>query len=150
SSETRCTSMNVLVLNAGSSSLKFQLIRTAPDRIAEDGDVRLARGTIERIGGHAILTLEAIGEETHRETGPIRDHQAALDRVLRWIVEPPVGEPLLGSLGEIDAVGHRVVHGGEQFRRSVLIDEAVRRALEDTIELAPLHNPHNLRMIQAA
>jgi acetate kinase len=65
-------------------------------------------------------------------------------------VEPPVGGSLLGGLGDIDAVGHRVVHGGERFRRSVLIDAEVRRALEDTIELAPLHNPHNLRMIQAA
>lgn len=143
--------MNVLVLNAGSSSLKFQLIRTEPEMMSADSDVRIARGVIERIGGHAILTLEREGEnEPHRETAPIRDHRAALDRVLGWLLQPPSGGPLLGSLAEIGAVGHRVVHGGETFRRSVLIDDLVRRQIEDTIELAPLHNPHNLRAIHAA
>lgn len=143
--------MNVLVLNAGSSSLKFQLIRTEPDLMTDDADVRLARGAIERIGGHAILTFSREGEpEAHRETAPIRDQKAALDRVLAWLLQPPGGGPLLASLGEIGAVGHRVVHGGETFRRSVLIDEEVRRQIEDMIELAPLHNPHNLRAIHAA
>ena len=142
--------MNVLVLNAGSSSLKFQLIRTGPEEIADDRDVRLARGLIERIGGHAILTLERPGHPAHRETGPVRDHRAALDRVLSWLTEPPVGDTLLGSLGEIDAVGHRVVHGGETFRRSVLLDGPVQRQIEDMIDLAPLHNPSNLKVIQAA
>ena len=140
--------MNVLVLNAGSSSLKFQLIRTGAEQIASDADVRLARGTIERIGGHGVLTLEVTGHPTHRETAAVRDLRAALDRVLGWLTQPPVGQ-LLGSLAEIDAVGHRVVHGAEHFRRSVLIDEEVRDRIEDAIELAPLHNPHNLRGIQS-
>lgn len=140
--------MNVLVLNAGSSSLKFQLIQTSAEQIQADADVRLARGLIERIGGHAVLTLEVTGEPIHRETAPIRDLRAALDTVLGWITHPPSGQ-LLGSLAEIDAVGHRVVHGAEHFLRSVQIDEEVRDRIEDAIELAPLHNPHNLRGIQS-
>lgn len=142
--------MNVLVLNAGSSSLKFQLIRTGARHIEEDADERLARGTIERVGGQALLSLEVPGHGVHREATPLRDHHAALNRVLGWLTSPPTGGRLLASLGEIDAVGHRVAHGGEYFRRSVLIDEEVRRRIEDAIELAPLHNPHNLRVVQAA
>lgn len=140
--------MNVLVLNAGSSSLKFQLIQTSAEQIQSDADVRMARGLIERIGGHAVLTLEVTGEPVHRETAPIRDLRAALDTVLGWLTGPPSGK-LLGSLAEIDAVGHRVVHGAEHFRRSVMINEEVRDRIEDAIELAPLHNPHNLRGIQS-
>lgn len=140
--------MNVLVLNAGSSSLKFQLIQTSAEQMDADADVRLARGSIERIGGHAVLTLEVTGQPIHRETAPMRDLRAALDQVLAWLTDPPCGQ-LLGSLGDIDAVGHRVVHGAEHFRRSVVIDEEVRDRIEDAIELAPLHNPHNLRGIQS-
>lgn len=140
--------MNVLVLNAGSSSLKFQLIQTSAEQINADADVRLARGTIERIGGHAVLTLDVTGQPIHRATAPMRDLRAALDHVLAWLTNPPSGT-LLGSLGDIDAVGHRVVHGAEYFRRSVVIDEEVRDRIEDAIELAPLHNPHNLRGIQS-
>jgi acetate kinase len=142
--------MNVLVLNAGSSSLKFQLIRTGAARMLEDADERLARGVMERIGGQSLLTLEVPGEPVHREAAPIRDHRQALDRVLGWLTNPPSGRPILASLGEIDAVGHRVAHGGEYFRKSVLIDQEVRDRIEDAIELAPLHNPHNLKVIQAA
>jgi acetate kinase len=142
--------MNVLVLNAGSSSLKFQLISTGAEQMAADTDQRLARGMIDRIGGQALLTLEITGFPVHRVTAPVRDLRGGLDQVLRWLTDPPGGARLLGSLGEIDAVGHRVVHGGEYFRRSVLIDEEVRARIEDTIELAPLHNPHNLSGIIAA
>jgi acetate kinase len=140
--------MNVLVLNAGSSSLKFQLIRTDPARMAADTDERLARGLIERIGGQALLHLEIPGEPRHREAAPVRDLRTALERVLRWLTAPPSGR-LLGSLGEIEAVGHRVVHGGEQFRRSTRIDDETLRRIQDTIELAPLHNPHNIKGINA-
>jgi acetate kinase len=141
--------MNVLVLNAGSSTLKFQLISTDPDRSAIDADERLARGVVDRIGGQAVVTIESEGRETYVETLPVRDLASALDIVLRWLTDPPSGSAVLGSLAEIDAVGHRVVHGGEHFRRSVLIDAEVRRRIEDTIELAPIHNPHNLKGIQA-
>lgn len=140
--------MNILVLNAGSSSLKFQLIRTDPERLANDQDEMLARGIVDRIGGQALLTFEAAGQPPRREAASVRDHQSAVERVLRWLTSAESGVPLEG-LGEIDAVGHRVVHGGEFFRRSVLIDDEVLRRIEDTIELAPLHNPHNLRGILA-
>ncbi len=142
--------MNVLVLNAGSSTLKFQLISTDPEALQEDRDARLLRGVIERIGGQALVTLDLADGSTYRSAEPIRDIPGALEYVLRWLTAPAEGEALLGSLGEIDAVGHRVVHGGEEFRRSVLIDDAVRRRIEDMIDLAPLHNPHNLKAIQAA
>lgn len=141
--------MNVLVLNAGSSSLKFKLIRTDPEAMARDADQRLASGEIERIGGEAILTFR-IGEGPPvRKVEPVRDHFTAVSRALSWIVGQGA-EAGIEGLRDIDAVGHRVVHGGERFKRSVLIDEEVIRGIEDTLELAPLHNPHNLKGIQAA
>jgi acetate kinase len=137
--------MNILVLNAGSSSLKFQLIETDEQRIATDTDERLARGSIERIGSQALVRFSAAQSE-YSTAMPIRDHRTAVDTVLRWINS---GESGLPGIRAIDAVGHRVVHGGERFTRSVLLDDQVLRELHDTIELAPLHNPHNLKGIQA-
>ena len=141
--------MNILVLNAGSSSLKFQLIRTDADRMASDSDERLARGIIDRIGGEAVLDFQSGSGPRSRRALPIRDHRQATETVLRWLIDPSGGGPIAG-LNEIDAVGHRVVHGGERFTHSVLIDESVMREIEETIDLAPLHNPHNLKGIQAA
>ena len=141
--------MNVLVLNAGSSSLKFQLIRTDARRMASDSDERLARGVIERIGGEAVLDFEAGAAPASRWAMPIRDHRAAFEAVVQWLVNEDSGVPISG-LGEIDAVGHRVVHGGERFTHSMLLDDAALRGIEETIDLAPLHNPHNLKGIQAA
>jgi acetate kinase len=140
--------MNILVLNVGSSTLKFQLIDTGKDAIANNTDRRLARGQIERIGGEAILTLEAADARPVRTTASLRDHAAAIERVMSWITSEESGVPI-ESVAGIEAVGHRVVHGGEQFSRSTRIDDAVRRALEDLIDLAPLHNPHNLKGIAA-
>lgn len=136
--------MNVLVLNVGSSTLKFQVIRTDAEAIAEDRDERLARGTIERIGGEAVIRVRAGEGETRVRTASLRDLRAAVDWVLRWLTEAEV----VDGLAAIDAVGHRVVHGGERFQSSVLIDDEVRRGIEATIELAPLHNPYNLRGIE--
>lgn len=141
--------MNVLVLNAGSSSLKFQLIRTDAARMASDSDERLARGVIERIGGEALLDFQAGSSPKWRHAHPIRDHRQAFETMIQWLISEDSGVEISG-LDEISAVGHRVVHGGEQFTRSVLIDDAVLRALDDTIDLAPLHNPHNLKGIQSA
>src|SRR3954471_784848 len=140
--------MNVLVLNAGSATLKFQLVRTDPDRMSSDADERLARGQYERLGGEAVVSLRAGASSPVRETAPLRDHRAALEHLLQWIVRADSGVPL-GSINEIDAVGHRVTHGGEQFWRSVRIDDEVIRGIEDTIDLAPLHNPNNLRGVYA-
>jgi acetate kinase len=141
--------MNILVLNAGSSTLKFQLVRTDEERINADEDEHLARGMIERIGGEAVLTLRAGKGEKRLESRRVRDHRHAVETIVAWLVDDASGVPL-SSVGEIDAVGHRVVHGGERFVSSVRIDEEVRRQIESMIDLAPLHNPHNLRGIAAA
>lgn len=142
--------MNVLVLNAGSSTLKFQLIATDLEAMAEDGDRRLARGVVDRIGGQAVISIEDADGQTHTEAASIRNLSVAVDYVLRWLTTDRGKGPTIGSIADIHAVGHRVVHGGEHFRRSVLIDEEVRKKIEDTVELAPLHNPANLRGMQAA
>ena len=141
--------MNVLVLNAGSSSLRFQLLRTDPERMKAHADERLARGSIDRIGGEAVLDFTAGEAPTVRRARPIRDHRQAFDAVVEWLIAEDSGVPIRG-LDEIEAVGHRVVHGGERFTRSAIIDDDVLRGIEDTIDLAPLHNPHNLRGILAA
>jgi acetate kinase len=139
--------MHVLVLNAGSATLKFQLIRTDAERIEKDADERIATGSIDRIGGEAILRFAAREGASRVETAPIRDVRAAITYMLDWLLSPGSG-PALRSTAEIEAVGHRVVHGGETFRESVLVDDAVLALLERTIDLAPLHNPHALRGIR--
>jgi acetate kinase len=141
--------MNVLVLNCGSSSVKFQLIATDHDLIAQDADRRLAKGTIERIGGEAIISLQVAGREPQRSASPLRDINAAVDFITRWAASPEAGIEPIKSISDIQAVGHRVVHGGERFKQSVLITDEVIRAVEDCIDLAPLHNPANLAGISA-
>lgn len=140
--------MNVLVLNTGSSTVKFQVVGTDVDRIAADTDETIARGLIERLGGEAIITLRAGDAAPVRTTEPLRDHRAAVEFILSWLVSDESG-PALAARSDIEAVGHRVVHGGEAFTRSVRIDDTVLRGIEDTIDLAPLHNPSNLRGIAA-
>jgi len=142
--------MNVLVLNCGSSSVKFQIVETDIDLIEKDTDRRLARGVIERVGSLALINFQAEGGQKVLEDAPMRDHRAAVDRVLRWIVSPEAAIPGIRSLSDLHAVGHRVVHGGERFKRSVRIDATVIEGIEECIELAPLHNPANLRGIRAA
>jgi acetate kinase len=141
--------VNILVLNVGSSSLKFQLIDTDAPAIAANADRRLAGGQIERIGGEAIVTLAAGDERPVKSAAAIRDHAAAVEHVITWLAGDRSGVPV-SSVAEIHAVGHRVVHGGERFTRSTRVDDEVLHQLEDLIELAPLHNPHNLRGIAAA
>lgn len=140
--------MYVLVLNCGSSSLKFQLVDTSLERIATNSDRRLARGVIERIGGQALLTFSSpTATETYKETAPIRDHRQAVDRAVQWLTSE--ANLPLKSVSEISAVGHRVVHGGEHFKDSILITPEVIKEIEDCIDLAPLHNPANLKGIRA-
>jgi acetate kinase len=142
--------MNVLVLNCGSSSVKFQLIATDLERIEQDADKRLAHGIIERIGGAAIITFTAEGNAPKRFAEPVRDTRAAVEMILRWAVSRESGVTEVNSVADVHAVGHRVVHGGEQFTSSVLITDEVLRSIEDCIELAPLHNPANIQGILAA
>lgn len=139
--------MNVLVLNSGSSSLKFQLIETSHEHIARDSDQRRARGTVERIGGLALLDFQVEGQPPFKESAPIRDHRQAIERAISWFLNE---SGLLNSMSDIHAVGHRVVHGGEAFQSSVRITPEVIAGIEDCIPLAPLHNPANLRGIRAA
>ena len=141
--------MNVLVLNAGSSSLKFQVVATDESTIANDNDVKLAQGLIERIGGEAVITVRGADGAKRTFTANLRDFRATVDWVVAWITAADSGTTL-ASRGDIHAVGHRVVHGGEQFTHSARIDEKVLREIEENIELAPLHNPQNLRGIEAA
>ncbi|HEU4455199.1 MAG TPA: acetate kinase, partial [Longimicrobium sp.] len=140
--------MNILVLNVGSSSLKFQLMDTDADRMKENTDRRLARGQIERIGGEAVWSFRAGDAPPVKGSASLRDHRAAVEYLLAWLVSADSGVEI-HSLADIGAAGHRVVHGGEHFIHSVMIDDAVMRGIEETIELAPLHNPANLKGVQA-
>jgi len=142
--------MNILVLNCGSSSVKFQIIQTDIDTIKQDADKRLASGLIERVIGQALITLQVEGRPKVRSAEPIKDHKSAIDYILRWIISPESKIQDISSLSDIHAVGHRVVHGGEKFTMSVLLDDKVIEQIEDSIELAPLHNPANLKGIIAA
>ncbi len=142
--------MNVLVLNSGSSSLKFQVIATDLERIKTYKDERLCRGEVERLGGEAIVTFQAGQQPKQKFTAPLRDIPAALDYLVRYISSDKSGVTDIHSAGDIHAVGHRIVHGGEMFKESALIDEKVLNGIVDCIDLAPLHNPNNIRGILAA
>ncbi len=136
--------MNVIVINAGTSSLKFQVIAT-------DGttDTRLCRGQVEHIGGEAIITSQT-GDKRTKSTAPLRDIAAALDHILRWLASDHSGIAEIKTLADIHAIGHRVVHGGETFKESALITDEVLHGIEECIDLAPLHNPNAIHGIRAA
>lgn len=142
--------MNVLVLNCDASRVRFQLLETDRELIEQDFDRRMARGVIERIGGQALIAYQAEGHPKVRRAESIRDHRGAIDNILRWIISRDSGIDKVSSLGDIHAVGHRVVHGGEHFRRPVRVTDDVIEKIEDCIELAPFHNPANLKGIRAA
>lgn len=142
--------MNIFVVNAGSSSLKFQIIETDLELIEKNADRQLAKGLIERIGSESLISLKVEGKATLRLTAPLRDHKAALNYIIKWITNPETEIPGIESIEDIHAVGHRTVHGGEMFHNSIRIDKEVITALEDNIDLAPLHNPANLKGIYAA
>ena len=141
--------MKILVLNCGSSSVKFQVIETSLEMIASNSDQMLARGSVERIGmSDSRLTLEAPGRKLYQEISEVLEHRTAVERVLRALTHPEHG--ILTGAAEIQAVGHRVVHGGEKFASAVLITPEVEAMIEECVVLAPLHNPHNLRGLRAA
>lgn len=133
--------MKVLVLNCGSSSVKYQFISTEEKKV-------LAKGLIERIGSSsAILTHSRYDGDTIKITGEILDHDIAIEYVIAVLLSKNHG--VIKDRNEIEAIGHRVVHGGEDFSGSVLITDKVIQTLKDNIELAPLHNPPNIKGIIA-
>lgn len=133
--------MKVLVINAGSSSLKYQLISMANEDV-------LAKGIVERIGieGSRLKHRPTNKEQVVMER-PLKSHTEAIEMVLDALVDEQHG--VIESMNDITAIGHRVVHGGEKFSKSVLIDDEVMKALEDNVDLAPLHNPANIMGIEA-
>ena len=133
--------MKILVINCGSSSLKYQVLDM-------NGEILLAKGLVERIGmDGSVITHEKIGMDKVRNETPMESHKEAIQLVLDAIIDPEHG--VVKDMSEIGAVGHRVVHAGEKYASSVLIDDDVIQALEECVELAPLHNPPNLLGIAA-
>lgn len=133
--------MNILVLNSGSSSVKFQFMRM------EDEGV-LAKGIVEKIGSSdAIVSYQPTGRNKIREIREVPNHSVAIELVLNLLLSPQHG--VIREKREIDGVGHRVVHGGEDFSESVLITDKVKATIRKCIQFAPLHNPHNLKGIEA-
>ena len=136
--------MKILVINAGSSSLKYQLIDT-------DGDKLLAKGICEQIGDANSSFTHKVPDDAGKNIKdllcPIPDHGAAIQLVLDTLVDAKHG--VIGSTDEIGAVGHRVLHGGEKFSGSVLVTEDVKAKIRSLFEIAPLHNPANLMGIEA-
>ncbi len=140
--------MRILVMNCGSSSLKFQLIETSFQQIVSNKDRMLAQGVFERIGStDARSRLVVAGQPPQETVREVLRHQEAIQATFAWLA----GESgLLGSLEEIDGVGHRIVHGGERFHASTLMTDDTVRQIEALSDLAPLHNPHNLKAFYAA
>lgn len=132
--------MKILVINCGSSSLKYQLI----DMTKEDA---LAKGLVERIGIDGSILTQKANDEKYVIEQPMKDHQDAIKLVLAALIDEKHG--VIKDMSEISAVGHRVVHGGEKYATSVLIDDEVMKSLEECVKLAPLHNPPNIIGINA-
>jgi acetate kinase len=142
--------MNVLVLNAGSSSLKFQIIATDLERIRGHKDERLCRGEVDGFGEKSVFTFQSGDGPKHKSEVPTGDLSSALEKVLQFLLSGEAGVGKIRSKADVHAIGHRVVHGGERFKDSALIDNHVLQGIQDCIQLAPLHNPVNLQGIQAA
>lgn len=133
--------MNVLVINCGSSSLKYQLFNMTDESV-------LAKGLCERIGIEgSVLKHDPSGKERFTAEASMKDHTCAVQMVLDALLNPVHG--VIKSISEVNAVGHRVVHGGEFFSASTVVDEAAEQVIEDCSALAPLHNPANLIGIRA-
>ena len=132
--------MNVLVLNCGSSSIKYQLLDMS------NGANVLAKGLVEKIGlTEGIFTHKPTGKDKYEVNEPIANHGVGIDLILKAVTDPDHG--VISDIKEINAVGHRVAHGGEYFSGSVIVDEDAKKKIEACCELAPLHNPANLKGI---
>lgn len=133
--------MNVLVLNCGSSSIKYQLLDMAGE------PTLLAKGLVEKIGlPVGSFTHKPEGKDKYVVEEPIADHTAGIDLILKALVDPKHG--VIKALTDINAVGHRVAHGGEFFAKSARVDEDAKKKIAACCELAPLHNPANLKGIE--
>jgi acetate kinase len=132
--------MKILVLNCGSSSIKYQLIEIAEETVL------LAKGLLDRISlPSSELVHQVPGREKYKKSQEVPDHQVGINLILKTLIDPEVG--VIRDQNEIDAVGHRVAHGGETFKTSARITPEVKKEIEKCIELAPLHNPANLKGI---
>ncbi len=141
STQPRNAPLNVLVVNAGSSSLKFTMFRM-------DHETVLARGIVERIGqNEPFLKFERHNGAVFKEQAYVSTHEEALRMICNRLVDAETG--VMQSMDEVEAIGHRVVHGGEKFHDSVTVTEAVKQTIRDCSSLAPLHNPPNLGAIEA-
>ena len=132
--------MKILVLNCGSSSLKYQLIDMENEKV-------IAKGYFERIGSYDSFVTHKVNGEKYRYDVIARDHGEAIKFVLKQFTDEKY--PVIKSLGEIAAIGHRIVHGGEKFQKSCIITEEVKKGIEDAVRFAPLHNPAHLQGIKA-
>ncbi len=146
------TTMKILALNCGSSTVKYQLFHTSPELIRRNEDRVLARGSVERIGTPPSQVKLVLGDGmTVSYETEVASHRDAVNIALECLTDPDNG--VIRSVREIDGVGHRVVHAGEYYAESAVIDAEVERRIEECCELAPLHNPHNLsgyRAVRAA
>ncbi len=132
--------MKILVINCGSSSLKYQLIDM-------NGEKVIAKGNYERIGSENSFLTHKVNDEKYRLENPVNDHREALEFIIKQLLSSEYG--VIKSLNEIDSIGHRIVHGGEKFTQSVVVDEEVIKGIEEIASLAPVHNPCALAGIRA-
>lgn len=133
--------MNILIINAGSSSIKFQLIQMPHEKV-------VCSGLVERIGSDEAVFKYSSDKVQLEETSSIATHRKGLQKIAAILLHPEKG--VIKNSSEIDAVGHRVVHGGDSFSATTLITESVKKEIQDYATLAPLHNPHNLEGITIA
>ena len=141
--------MNILVLNCGSSSLKFQILVVDENTIKKNSEELLCGGVLERIGSQSLISIKIPGSKSVKTAVPLRTHKEAIQWLLERVASNDNNLDGICSLSDIHAVGHRVVHGGEKFQSSVYINENVIEGIEECIDLAPLHNPANLSGIKA-
>ena len=132
--------MIILVLNSGSSSLKYQLIDTKTKEV-------LAKGNFERIGQRNAFLTHKLGDQKHKFELDVEDHEMALNIIISKLTSKSCG--VISGIDRIDAIGHRVVHGGDKFRSSMVVNEEVLKTIEECIPLAPLHNPSAIAGIKA-
>lgn len=133
--------MKILVINAGSSSIKYQLIDM-------NGESVLAKGMCDRIGTNGGNFKHKVpGKDDYKLDVDMKNHEEAINLVIKTLTDPEHG--VISSMSEINAVGHRVLHGGEKFSGSVIVDDKVVEAIKECFDLGPLHNPHNLTGILA-